>query len=493
MTFTLYQRAVVVLIVLGSASVALFPNRSLADDVSYLDPEPCSIGEKQQRDAFLRLPVPIPSGLASDDPAGKDVPAHHYVEMFDGKFVCGYSRGDFESVIAAYKAAFAHRRQDGKRIPLVLHFHGGLVSGESGFKAPAETPNMFWSTYTTGAFPVLFIWHSGPGEIGSREILPQTGHITTAHGLVNRWNYIYETAAERERDGTGHPDLTPAPNGTPFSERVNLREQQLREENLLNGANMWRHMEREIDQAMEPWDDRGGYLMVKSIAELAADPEFRVVLVGHSMGAIFASRLIETYHSYVAEHPELSPAAKAFHFDVVFMAPAVKYRVFDEALRTHRIGNFRMFTMYDLCERRDHVASGALGRTALRGLKDFYPRSLLYYVSSVTSEYPDIPLVGLDRFMVDPQFDGDVLIRSVKNRIERPRSLVFSPTKRNGGGAPGFEVNAVSHGAFDQDGAFLRSLGKIINKGFGGSPGPQIDHYQAYEKHNVNCDPVIEP
>jgi len=486
-----FQLATAAALATACAAVVMLagPTSAGAVGLGALDPRVCSPARAQAYRDFLNLSVPIPAGLAPNDPAAKDVAANHYVEMFDGRFACGDSAEHFGNVIDAYKAAFAHRRADGTRIPLVLHFHGGLVAGDGGFGAPVAGQNAVWNSYTKYGFPVFFMWHSGPGEIGAREVLPQSGHITTAHGLVNRWDFINERAAERERNGTGHPDF-PTRGPITYAERVNLREEQLRHENLVNGANMWRHMEREIDESMERKGDRGGYLMVKSIAELAADPDFRVVLVGHSMGTIFASRMIETYKAYVDDHPELPGGARNFKFDVVFLAPAVKYRDFDRALRTGKIANFRMFTLYDRCERLDHVARGQFGTGGLKALNDLYPRSLLYYISAVTSEYPDLPLVGMHRFMEDPPDKDDVLVNSVNKSMldfgqptKSPpgfdRSIVLSPTSENHAGVNvGFEANSISHGGFDGDGAVLNSIEEIVNRGFAPSaaPSPHATH-----------------
>jgi hypothetical protein len=489
------QLATSTALVMACACVVFSQGPTYGLGLGALDPRVCSPAQAIAKKAFLALPVPIPSGIPASDPAAADVADHHYVEMFDGKFVCGDSAEHFGAVVAAYKAAFAHPR-NGTKPPLVLHFHGGLVSGEGAFNAPVERDSAMWKSYTKFGFPVFFMWHSGAGEIGAREVLPQNGHITTAHGLVNRWDFINESAAERERNGTGHPDFDLGRDIT-APERVNLREEQLRHENLVNGANMWRHMEREISAAMERKGDRGGYLMVKAIAELAADPDFRVVLIGHSMGTIFASRLIESYAAYVEDHPELPSRARDFKFDLVFLAPAVKYRDFDRALRTKKIANFRMFTLYDRCERIDHLARGQFGTGGLKGLDDLYPRSLLYWISAVTSEYPDIPLVGMHRFMEDPVFNDNVLVHSVNERMIEfggprlppsafDRSIVLSPTKANGGaGNTGFETGSISHGGFDGDAEVLTSLEEIVNHGF--TPSGAATPHPTATPHDAKC------
>jgi hypothetical protein len=446
-----YQAAVALIGALACA-VAFPPHRgSAAATSSAVDPRVCGNG-KEAKAKFLSF---------------ADA-RNHYVEMFDGRFDCGYGPGDFNRVVDAYRSAAA--KAGPSPLPLVLYFHGGLVQGGHGFEFPLQTG--VWQTYTAHAFPVFFVWHSGGGEIGAREVLPQTGHITTAHGLINRWDYIHGTAAERERNDTGHPRLqTP-----PETVDVNAVEQDLRLQNVLNGANMWHHMEREIDWSLEPGADRGGHLMVEQLAKLAGEqPNLRVVLVGHSMGAIYASRLIETYTAYVTGNPYVGDAARNLQFEAVFLAPAVNYVVFDRTLRTGKVKNFRMFAMYDLCERKDHVARRALRGGPLQGFRDFYPRSLLYYVSSVTGPYPDVPLTGMERFLRDPQFDDNVLIRSVKQRLDQryPSWLVLSPTANNSAGGPGFESAANSHGDFDGDDKVLASLGEIFEHGFKAAPATQ--------------------
>jgi pimeloyl-ACP methyl ester carboxylesterase len=197
----------------------------------------------------------------------------------------------------------------------------------------------------------------------------------------------------------------------------------------------------------------------------------RVTLVGHSTGAIYIAHWLENSSQYLP---------RDLKQDVVFLAPAITYDQFAETLRQHAslIGNFRMFAMTDELERDDQVWGED---EALKRAKDWrrfiYPSSLLYLVSgllesSLSSENtwldePDMALVGMERFFANSVTYPDSNFASIKEVREWLRtksgSLVWSTIT---GQPAGFNSNSIDHGAFDDDGPTLESLGHIVRVGY---------------------------
>jgi len=174
----------------------------------------------------------------------------------------------------------------------------------------------------------------------------------------------------------------------------------------------------------------------------------RVILIGHSTGAIFICNLLKA-----ADSMGLTPEIK---FDVVFLAPAVTFEQFAGTLSENsgRINGFRSFGMQDDIEKADKLLGIA------------YPRSLLYLVSGILEDEPDKPIVGMQRyFSQNAPFEPgrhasiDECIRFVDKRTN---SVVWS--EKNDG--PGLASGARKHGDFDNDTATLESVRHICGKGF---------------------------
>jgi hypothetical protein len=161
-------------------------------------------------------------------------------------------------------------------------------------------------------------------------------------------------------------------------------------------------------------------------------------------------------------------------FDVASLAPAVPYTTFERALRTGRIGHFRMFTMDDAHERDDHLTELDAISEKTKGI---YPLSLLYFISGVLNTYPDYPLLGMQRYISDPRYTtGNATMRNpviidVKARLAQdPRFLALSP----GPNPPsaGMQACAVHHGDFDGDPQTVQSIKYLVNFEWKRSPSP---------------------
>jgi hypothetical protein len=197
----------------------------------------------------------------------------------------------------------------------------------------------------------------------------------------------------------------------------------------------------------------------------------RITLIGHSTGAIYIANWIENSAMYL-------PAA--LKQDVVLLAPAITYDLFAKMLSVNssRVGRFRMFAMRDSLEREDQVWGQD---EELQGGQDWrrfiYPSSLLYLVSGILEssagndgswvDEPDMPLVGMERFLNQVQIYPDAEFPSIKQTrtwlAVDPKAVVWS---KSTGQAAGLNGDSIDHGAFDDNPLTLESLRHIMEVGF---------------------------
>ena len=109
-----------------------------------------------------------------------------------------------------------------------------------------------------------------------------------------------------------------------------------------------------------------------------------------------------------------------------------------------------MFTMGDGYEKKDHL------------LGQLYPRSLLYFISGVLEKDPDVPILGMQRFLSGTRpFDAPAL-KQIDDFLESAGSdrLVLSVTPA---GVPvGLRSGSRRHVDFDDDLPTLESLKEMI-------------------------------
>ena len=114
------------------------------------------------------------------------------------------------------------------------------------------------------------------------------------------------------------------------------------------GKNLWQTMKNDCSNAFGP--DPDACVGTRFIANLAqhyangANP--RIILIGHSAGAIYACDFIQ------AAHKVLPPEAQ---FDVILMAAACRFDLLDQTIQTagSRIRNLRSFAMLDDYEKKN--------------------------------------------------------------------------------------------------------------------------------------------
>lgn len=492
-------------------------------------------------------------------------PYHDYaVVLDDGRF-----KSDDDA--QALQAWFDRCEADTEDRPIVIHFHGGLVSESSGLKSAAKIVGQIYDP--AGAIPLCIVWKTGPADVirtGLSRIvtesifrkvvdkvlgklkdkvsegalanfsaptdIDETPSAATGVDFADVLEFSDAELAEFEREVAGDAELRAelaaiadedvgaviaslfdephrlsqrtrmdaavvaeirqdlsqdddagamaGLDGLRFAARVakvlwnvGRRFVSKRDHGLhatvveeiaralyldAVGEFAWSEMKRYTREAFEPGARYGGTALLEGLGRLLEmGISRRVVLVGHSAGAIYVCKLLEAAHGVFARIN--TEAAARFAFDVVLLAPAVRYDVFDATIRTAgpRIAGFRMFAMHDELERKDSLIDHP-------ALKHLYPSSLLYLVSGICEGEADVPLLGMERFhrFVDP-FSAARFpeIQRVRDWLSsRPNRLVLSKT---GDKAPtGLRSTAVDHGAFDdKDTETMGSVQAIVSAG----------------------------
>lgn len=196
-----------------------------------------------------------------------------------------------------------------------------------------------------------------------------------------------------------------------------------------------------------------GSLGAELLKMVAANPDARLLIVGHSAGSIFASELL-----LWAGREGIDLKA-----DVVFLAPAVRMELFARALDAAEgsIKRFRLYAMKDELERADTLLGRDLGFV--------YPSSLLYLVSGLFEEHAskeltDAPLLGMQRFLEgrtswdDDEREGAAIKRVRAFLDKEDNRTVFSKVT----GGPGLSSDAMSHGGFDDEKVTLASVATFL-------------------------------
>ena len=238
-------------------------------------------------------------------------------------------------------------------------------------------------------------------------------------------------------------------------------------------ALQWNRMKKDCSDAFGTDPLCAGSAFMKRLAQGFPDGTTpgRITLIGHSTGAIYICDWLEAAD-------RLLP--KDWKFDVVFLAPAVTYARFAEAIEKHghRIGNFRLFALKDQLELDDQVwgSDESLG-DAKDWRRFLYPSSLLYLVSGILEsraesdgtlvDEPDMPLVGMERYFARTGVYTDAAfpeVAKVRNWMKaKTHGAVWSVTA---GEPPGCNSACNDHGGFDNEPATLESLRHIVKVGF---------------------------
>jgi hypothetical protein len=217
---------------------------------------------------------------------------------------------------------------------------------------------------------------------------------------------------------------------------------------------VWSEMKGDTGEAFGAGADAfGGTALLEALQSAhARGYSPRIVLVGHSAGAIFICELVK---AAAARLP------REIVFDVVLLTPACGFRPLREALETGRVANIRVFGMSEAREKEDDLVFDNVPV-----LRNVYPRSLLYFVSGVCERDADFPLAGMQRYYSGRQpyvGGGFEDVEEIRRLMAAARGrLNWAPTPE----VPGFWTTGRDHGAFDEDGPTRLSLQHIIRSGF---------------------------
>lgn len=211
------------------------------------------------------------------------------------------------------------------------------------------------------------------------------------------------------------------------------------------GGVIWGQMKKACADAFEVKAGAGEIVLNTWAERLAAgDSVPRIVLVGHSTGAVYINQ-------WIKRSAALTPAQK---YDVVFLAPACLATDFHDVAKNFgdKIANLRIFAMQDEKERADTL------------VPIIYLRSLLYFVSGVVESDADAPVLGMQRFVEEKAFDdGFPSVTFARDYLKQGKSRAIWSIAT---GDAGLTSSAVRHGDFDDDEHTRDSMVSIIKNGY---------------------------
>ncbi|GIQ59581.1 hypothetical protein Flavo103_27170 [Flavobacterium collinsii] len=208
-------------------------------------------------------------------------------------------------------------------------------------------------------------------------------------------------------------------------------------------CNMW----TEDPSGTAPEDLHTGAYFLKKLAEFSENRVVTLDLIGHSAGSIAICHM-------VAELQRLNIQDEIRN--IIFMAPACRSELFNDTIVTnsHRVQNFRMFTMFDYNEIKDHLVPFV------------YTRSLLYLISGILEkDENDAYILGMERYHHGKKpYDGDLVLESVRAFFEAGENrTIYAVT--DDGAPEGLRSSSLKHGAFDDDKEItMDSIAYILSK-----------------------------
>ena len=173
------------------------------------------------------------------------------------------------------------------------------------------------------------------------------------------------------------------------------------------------------------------------------NPNAHITLVGHSAGGTYICEFLQHAHEFLPQNVT---------FEVILLAPANSYKLFSDTLKTYqsRIQAVRIFAMSDELEQKDALIPGV------------YPLSLLYLVSGILEDEPDMPILGMQRYFTDkaPYTLPDVQVTfSYLNKYQT--SHIWSLSS----GGDGISSDAKSHATFYSEKVTMDSVKYAIEHG----------------------------
>lgn len=300
-----------------------------------------------------------------------------------------------------------------KKKRVLLYLHGGLNDE----KAVARRVIAFRDVFLENEiYPLHIMWESGAGE-SIRNIIADTVTDDDERSQgVSEW-------LRKAREG-----LIEAKDRT-FEMTV-----------ALPGSALWGEMKENAELASSRADKGGIQLLAKHVRQAMArlstaqKSEWELHIVGHSAGSIFAAHAI----------PELLTLGITLK-TLNFLAPAIRVDTFQKLLvdliKKGRVPQPGCFVLSDAGELDDDVGP--------------YGKSLLYLVSNSFEGRRGVPLLGMLKFLTDPDHaDPAITALFSKPTAEGLPSLVIA-----GANGPDHSVSrSDSHGGFDNDPATLNAL-----------------------------------
>jgi hypothetical protein len=220
------------------------------------------------------------------------------------------------------------------------------------------------------------------------------------------------------------------------------------------GKFLWDGMKQATVDAFSP-DPAvyGGTAFLEALRDLDAKGKLpkRLILVGHSAGAIYIANLLQRAQTSLPPH---------IQFDLIFIAPAVTFQLLNQTLSAcpTRVRRLRIFGMDDQRE---------IANALVPAVPFLYPASLLYFVSGVLEDEADKPLLGMQRFYSGvPPYDAsgtpDVIAVTHLPELLKPYAEDWALSSSG----PGCNTDMAAHGGLQQAPALMSSVQYIVQQGF---------------------------
>jgi len=246
------------------------------------------------------------------------------------------------------------------------------------------------------------------------------------------------------------------------------------------GWAVWNEMKVETAQAFQ--GDAAHNVGNAMIAELIALYESgdagrgaRIVLLGHSTGAVYICNFLAAMQQALAGRPYRD----SIKFDVIFMAPAVRVDLLAATLESFGslVRNFRSFEMSDELESGEILlqVDGA-SPTVNAILAEVYTSSLLYFISGVLEDSEDdTPIDGMQRFFTTPAVFSPLSFPDVQAvstfYAGQSDAIVYADTSKLDQQPPlGKRCTSYHHGGFPSDPGTLESVCYLLRTAAFDSP-----------------------
>ncbi|KUI97427.1 alpha/beta hydrolase [Vibrio sp. MEBiC08052] len=189
----------------------------------------------------------------------------------------------------------------------------------------------------------------------------------------------------------------------------------------------------------------GTYLLEKLIT-LQQQHHIKIDIVGHSAGAIAICHLFKAM-----KQRQQSLDIR----NLIFLAPAARYDLFIQHIlpQPNFYQSFKMYTMSDQYECNDILVPYV------------YTRSLLYFISGVLEGKDDMPIIGMARYISQPEQYKENAFAKVRAFMSEDNRLILSNSSElNPGAVAPLITTSETHGDFDDDEATISSINKLLQE-----------------------------